>query len=211
MENAPDHILIPIEHIHAMDHYFTAIHRPDRSYTDMIIATDDLTKQYYDLPDQAVVRMRDIGGFIPDSDFYEADPAQAMEQFLLFPLRQLGTFVDDTYALRAAETWYDRTVETVLDFAAAHSAACMNVSHRALPLACSKSIQCPRKVVDDMLLEPALHPQFDQLGYELDSDHQLELVNMKLRIAKKYDLEAPQVVMSCFEQYRKLAVAALGK
>ncbi|MCY1562770.1 hypothetical protein D9M68_1002190 [compost metagenome] len=86
----------------------------------------------------------------------------------------------------------------------------MNIVRRELPQACSKSIQCPRKVLDDILLQPAIEPDFSSLSYQMDFNHQIELVDMKLSIMSEFELESRNVIGTCSDRYRGLAAAALS-
>lgn len=209
MEQSAEKIPIPLEHVHGMTVYFNALRRSGGDYASLILASDDLFKCYYEVSDETVLRARANRSEVPDFDFYDADSQQALEQFFLLPLRQFGQFVDETYPASTANDWYDRTVDTILGDTNAHSDSCMVVSHRELPLRCSKSIQCPRKVVTQLLIEPASQPRFDELGYVIDFDNQTQLVDMKLAIAKKHNLESSMGALGYSERFHKLAAAAL--
>ncbi|MFZ2836455.1 hypothetical protein D3C85_164790 [compost metagenome] len=209
MEQSAEKIPIPLEHVHGMTEYFNALRRSSDDYASLILASDDLFKCYYEVSDATVLRARATRDEIPDFDFYEADKQQALEQFFLLPLRQFGSFVDETYPFTTAKEWYDRTVQSVLHDTSDHTDNCMVISYRELPSKCSKSIQCPRKVVSQLLTEPASQPCFDELGYAIDFENQTRLVDMKLATAKKHNLESSMTTLVYSERFHKLAALAL--
>lgn len=211
MEQFANRIPVPLEHVHGMTHYFNALNKPNADYASLVLASDELVKCYYEVPDKTVLRVRDTRLALPDIDLYESDRRQAKEQFALLPLREFGSFVDDTYELSSAKEWYSRTIESLLYSTKGHDAGCMVVTRKALPQTCNKSIQCPRKVITSILTEPSYEPDFEAIGYIMDFEREMALVDVKLAVAKKFELEASMQVFARSERYHKLAAHALNQ
>lgn len=211
MEQFANKIPVPLEHVHGMTHYFNALNKPNADYASLVLASDELLGCYYEVPDKAVLQIRDASLELPDVDLYESDRRQAIEQFALLPLRELGSFVDDTYELSSASEWYGRTIESLLYGAKEHDAGCMVVTRKALPQTCNRSIQCPRKVITSILTEPSCEPDFEGIGYIMDFEREMALVDVKLAVAKKFELEASMQVFARSERYHKLASHALNQ
>jgi len=151
-----------------------------------------------------------MGDIIPDVDFAAHSERQAREQFYLFPVRAIGPLVESRYSEESVGQWYQATIKTILKHTPEHTDRCMARIEKLLPLGCSKSINCPRKVLLQLTMDPVLYPDFDDLDYLVDPRRRARVVVERLdaAVAANLQLEAP--ADAAIERYKALAEEALG-
>ena len=117
------------------------------------------------------------------STFHDDDMRQEyQEALLLFPLLELGSFVDESYDPAASIEWYTQVGAAILERTNyAHSDDCVQHNKRG----CADNVRCPWRVVADVLTKQAADPNLTSIEYMLEPERQIEMVMAKLTAARR--------------------------
>lgn len=120
---------------------------------------------------------------LPLASTFQDDMRQTYEEtLLLFPLLELGSFVDESYEPAASAEWYTQVGAAILERTSdAHSDDCIQRGERG----CAEGMRCPWRVVADVLTKQAANPNLASIEYMLEPERQIEMVMAKLKAARR--------------------------
>jgi hypothetical protein len=143
-----------------------------------------LLEDHYEVSDaQAEQLLEESSVDLPlASAFEDQDTRQvSKETLLLFPLLELGSFVDGSYEPAVSAQWYAQVGSAILERTSDnHSDDCSRYNEKG----CSDGARCPWRVVADVLTAQATDPNFESIEYVLEPERQMEMVIAKLVAAR---------------------------
>jgi hypothetical protein len=165
------------------------VQHTDETY-DILFAVDDLLQDYYDLDDAgAAMQLRNgAAHLLPSDDMFNDSELyrQAKELLLLFPLRYMGDDLAQTVALQEAEGWYYHVGSAIIErTSGTHGFRCQE---EAVGLRCEHSVQCPWRVLKDILTTPIVQADLAALSYMLEPDTESAFAHMKMNVAMQLRL-----------------------
>jgi hypothetical protein len=186
------HETLPSQHEGALRAYYWSVDRvmqlPDGGDSIEGIVTR-LLEDHYEVSDaQAEQLLGESSVDLPLASSFEDEDMQRInkETLLLFPLLELGSFVDESYEPAVSAEWYTQVAAAILERTRdVHSSNCLRYSEAG----CADGVRCPWRVVADVLTRQASDPNFASIEYVLEPERQIEMVTAKLVAARADGLE----------------------
>lgn len=181
------HENLPSQHEGALRAYYWSIDRvinlPDGEDAIQGIVMQ-LLEDHYGVSDvQAVQLLARSSVDLPLASTFHDDEVRQVnkETLLLFPLLEIGSFVDESYDPATSAQWYAQVGAAILERTSdAHSDDCLQRSEEG----CPDGVRCPWRVVVDVLTKQATHPDFASIEYIVEPERQIEMVIAKLMAAR---------------------------
>jgi|GEM_PF-3266192 len=143
-----------------------------------------LLEDHYGVSDvQAEQLLARSSADLPLTSTFQNDEVRQVnkETLLLFPLLEIGSFVDESYEPAASVQWYTQVGAAILERTSdTHSDDCLQRREGG----CSGDARCPWRVVVDVLTKQATDPDFASIEYTVEPERQIEMVIAKLVAAR---------------------------
>lgn len=124
------------------------------------------------------------------------------EQYLLLPIRYMGSLIDITRKPEEAYGWYKESVHFVEKYTEdVHSVNCLNGENRIGETGCVESEECPVRFIQTALTREACEPDFESLGYFMDQKRARAVTLNKLLLAKQRNYIAPHESMTILDSF----------
>lgn len=186
------HETLPSQHEGALRAYYWSIDRvvglQDGEDSIKGIVTRLIEDHYEVTVTQAEQLVAESLADLPLASAFQDDDVRRVsrETLLLFPLLELGSFVDGSYEPGVSAQWYAKVGAAILERTNDdHSDDCLSYGEKG----CNGAVRCPWRVVAGVLTGEALDPHLTSIEYLLEPERQGEMVIAKLIAARMCGLK----------------------